>query len=69
MIAGYGWQTALRVMQVIHRDDLEAAWRGVDSWHAVLDRGCREVEETLGALRAVSETPGEQADQGLAPTP
>ena len=57
MIAGYGWQPALSVMQAVHRNDLEAALPVVDSRHAALDRGRREVEETLGALRAVSKAP------------
>ena len=61
MIAGYGWQPALSVMQAVHRNDLEAALLVVDSRHAALDRGRREVEETLSALRAVSETPEAQS--------
>ncbi|MDP9353006.1 MAG: MerR family transcriptional regulator, partial [Chloroflexota bacterium] len=53
--AGYGWQSAPSVMQAVHRGDLESALAVVDSRHAELDRGRREVRETLQALRAVTE--------------
>ncbi len=55
MKTGYGWQSALSVMQAVHRGDLESALTVVDSRHAELDRGRREVGETLQALRTVTE--------------
>lgn len=57
MIAGYGWQSALRVMRHAHAGDLDAALAVVDARHAELDRGRREVEETLAALRTVAADP------------
>ena len=54
MIAGYGWQHALTVMQAVHRGDLPAALAAVDARHADLDRRRREIEETLGALRVAA---------------
>ncbi len=55
MKTGYGWQSALSVMQAVHRGDLESALTVVDSRHAELDRRRREVGETLQALRTVTE--------------
>ncbi len=54
MKAGYGWQSALSVMQAVHRGDLESALAVVDSRHAELDRGRREVGGTPQALRHVT---------------
>jgi DNA-binding transcriptional MerR regulator len=54
MIAGYGWQSALRVMRLLHEGDLDAALAVVDARHAALDRGRREVGQTLDALRTVA---------------
>ncbi len=54
MKAGYGWQSALSVLQAVHRGDLDSALTVVDSRHAQLDRGRREVGETLHALRIVA---------------
>ncbi len=55
LIAGYGWQKALSAMRATHRGEEQAALAVVDSRHAELDRGRREVEETLRTLQAVSE--------------
>ncbi len=55
LIAGYGWQKALSAMRAAHGGEEQAALAVVDSRHAELDRGRREVEETLRALQAVSE--------------
>ncbi len=54
MKGGYGWQPALTVMQAVHRGDLDSALAVVDSRHAELDRGRREVEQTLRALQTVA---------------
>lgn len=54
MRAGYGWQPALSVMQAVHRGDLDSALVVVDSRHAELDHGRREVEQTLHALQTVA---------------
>jgi DNA-binding transcriptional MerR regulator len=54
MKAGYGWQSALSAMRAVHKGDLESALTVVDSRHAELDRGRREVGETLRVLRTVT---------------
>jgi DNA-binding transcriptional MerR regulator len=57
MISGYGWQRALLTMRAAHSDDLDAAFALVDARHADLDSRRREIEQTLGALKAISEKP------------
>ncbi len=55
LAAGYGWEPALRVMQRVHRGELDAALAIVDGRHAQLDQSRREVEAAREALRAVAE--------------
>jgi DNA-binding transcriptional MerR regulator len=57
MIAGYGWQQALQVMRAAHTGDLDAAFAAADARHAELDNRRREIEQTLGALKAISASP------------
>ena len=60
LIAGYGWQHALQVMQLVHSGDLAAAHAAVDAAHAALHHERQELETMLGALRtsaAVSPPP------------
>jgi DNA-binding transcriptional MerR regulator len=57
MIAGYGWQQALLIMRAAHSDDLDAAFAAVDARHAELDSRRCEIEQTLGALKAISASP------------
>src|SRR5918997_3391037 len=44
LAAGYGWEPALRVMQRVHRGELDTALAIVDGRHAQLDQSRREVE-------------------------
>lgn len=54
MKAGYGWRSALGVMRAVHGGDLESALAVVDSRHAELNRGRRQLGGTLRALRTVT---------------
>ncbi len=54
MIAGYGWEHALHIMQAIHRNDLTAALALIDARHAFIHASRREVEAMLEALQAIS---------------
>ncbi|HSH81308.1 MAG TPA: MerR family transcriptional regulator, partial [Herpetosiphonaceae bacterium] len=47
MIHGYGWQSALSIMQAAHSSDLDAALALIDARHAELDRKRKEVEHAL----------------------
>jgi DNA-binding transcriptional MerR regulator len=62
LIRGYGWQYALRVMQVVHAGDLDAAMELVDARHAVLDRERREIRATVDMLEALTA----ELDPGIA---
>ncbi|HZR40359.1 MAG TPA: MerR family transcriptional regulator [Ktedonobacteraceae bacterium] len=55
MIAGYGWQTALTIMQHIHQGDITAAVAAIDACHADLHRRRQAIEATLDTLRATAE--------------
>ena len=54
LMAGYGWQHALEVMQAVHRDDLDAALALVDARHAERDQTRRQIDQTLAALRVAT---------------
>jgi len=54
MIAGFGWEHALRIMQYIHQHDLSAAFAAIDSRHAFIHQSRLEVEATLKALHTIS---------------
>src|SRR3712207_638381 len=51
LIAGYGWQTALQIMQRVHAEDLPAALGMIDAHHASLHQRRQQIEATLVALR------------------
>jgi DNA-binding transcriptional MerR regulator len=54
MIAGFGWEHALHIMQAIHRNDLTTALALIDARHASIHASRREVETMLQALQAIS---------------
>ncbi|MFL5804147.1 MAG: MerR family transcriptional regulator [Roseiflexaceae bacterium] len=54
MIGGHGWQPARQILHAVHHGDLPAALALVDACHAELHQRRREIEATLGALRAVA---------------
>jgi DNA-binding transcriptional MerR regulator len=54
MISGYGWQPACQILGAVHRGELPGALALVDACHADLHQRRREIEATLGALRAVA---------------
>lgn len=54
MIAGFGWEHALHIMQAIHRNDLSAALALIDARHASIHASRREVETMLETLQAIS---------------
>lgn len=54
VIAGYGWQYALRVMRHVHAGELEAALELADARHAAIDRERREIRETVALLEALT---------------
>lgn len=56
LIAGYGWEPALRIMQYVHANGLSSAFAEIDACHAALHQSRREIEETLKALLALSTT-------------
>ncbi len=55
LIGGFGWEHALHIMQRIHQDDLPSAFAVIDARHATIHRSRLEAEETLRALRTISE--------------
>lgn len=61
MIAGYGWQQALGILQVFHRGDLDTALALVDKRHAELDRQREQVERIVAALYTEVALPLPQA--------
>ena len=56
LIAGYGWEHALHIMQHVHAHDLSSILPEIDARHAALHQSRREVEETLKALQTLSTT-------------
>lgn len=54
LIAGYGWEHALHIMQHIHTHDLSSVLAEIDARHAALHQSRREIEETLKALQTLS---------------
>lgn len=54
MIAGFGWEHALHIMQAIHQNDLAAALALIDARHAFIHASRLEVETMLQALQAIS---------------
>ncbi len=54
LIAGYGWEHALHIMQYIHAGNVSSALAEINARHAGLHASRREVEETLQALRTLS---------------
>jgi DNA-binding transcriptional MerR regulator len=56
MADGYGWQSALHIMRLIHQGDLVAALAAIDARHAELHQGRHDVEQTLAALRTAAVT-------------
>ena len=55
MIRGYGWQNALHIMQAVHLGNLSTALARVDARHAELANKRLQIEQTLEALRALSQ--------------
>jgi DNA-binding transcriptional MerR regulator len=55
MIAGYGWQRTLHIMQAVHQGNLSTALALVDTRHAEFASKRLQVEETLEALQALSK--------------
>jgi len=53
-IEGYGWPTARRIMQFVHRGEAAAVLATIDACHGDLNRRRGNVEETLGVLRAAA---------------
>ena len=56
LIAGYGWEPALRIMQHVHTNDLSSAFAEIDARHAALHQDRREIAATLKALQTLSTT-------------
>ena len=56
LIAGFGWEHALHIMQHVHTHDLLAVFAKVDACHAALHASRLEIEATLKALRTLSTT-------------
>lgn len=54
LMAGYGWQPAARLLQLVHRGDLAAAYAAVNAAHAALHRERLELEQLLAVLRTVA---------------
>jgi DNA-binding transcriptional MerR regulator len=54
MIAGFGWEHALHIMQAIHRNDCTTAFALIDARHADIHASRLEVETMLQALHAIS---------------
>jgi len=54
LIAGFGWEHTLRIMQYIHQNDLAGALAVIDARHAAIHQSRREVEETLDILRTIA---------------
>src|SRR5262245_2528177 len=54
MIGGHGWQPTRQILHALHRGELPGALALVDACHAELHQRRREIEATLGALRAVA---------------
>lgn len=54
LIAGYGWEHALHIMQYIHAGNVSSALAEINARHAALYTSRKEVEETLQALRTLS---------------
>ncbi|HEY8741720.1 MAG TPA: MerR family transcriptional regulator [Chloroflexota bacterium] len=57
LIAGYGWQQALQVLQFVHSGDLTAAHAAVDAAHPALHHERQQLETMLSALRASAVAP------------
>lgn len=55
-IAGYGWQPALHVMQLVHEGQVAKAHAAVDAAHAALHHERQSLEQMLTALRAATAT-------------
>lgn len=55
IFAGYGWQTALGVMQAMHSGNLDAALALVDERHAEIHRERREIDAAVAALETLLE--------------
>ncbi|HLJ35867.1 MAG TPA: MerR family transcriptional regulator [Ktedonobacteraceae bacterium] len=54
LIAGYGWEHALHIMQHVHTHDLSSVLSEIDARHAALHQSRRELEQTLKILRTLS---------------
>lgn len=55
VIAGYGWIAGREIMGAVHAGDVAAAVAEVDGRHADLHTRRLQLEETLRALRAISD--------------
>jgi len=60
LIAAYGWEHALHILQGIHRHDLPSALEVIDARHAFIHRSRLEIEETLKVLHTISTPPPPQ---------
>ncbi|HET8913863.1 MAG TPA: MerR family DNA-binding transcriptional regulator, partial [Ktedonobacteraceae bacterium] len=56
MLAGYGWQRTLEIMQALHHNDLAAALALIDARHAEFTSRRHQIERTLIALRLLAES-------------
>lgn len=56
VIAGFGWENARMIMQLVHQGALSAALAVIDARHAEIHRSRCEIEETLKILRTTSAT-------------
>ena len=54
LIAGYGWEPTLRIMQHVHVGNLSSALAEIDARHAALHASRLEIEATLKALQTLS---------------
>jgi len=54
VIAGFGWERALRIMRFIHHDDLAAALAEIDAHHATVHSNRCELKKTLDILHTIS---------------
>jgi DNA-binding transcriptional MerR regulator len=57
--AGYGWQHARRIMQMLHQGDVAGALAVVDGRHAELACRRREIDDVFAALHEVAQAGAE----------
>jgi len=69
LMRGYGWQFARAVMRAVHRGDVPETMALVDARHAEIDRGRRDVDDAVRALRLISEGLAAPIEPGGGPRP